>query len=70
VRGYVGFCALSTLGAVLLISDVLDPVRHRAFNLVIVAIMFCVATLDLALWTRRRRLRRRVELARGLGNSA
>jgi hypothetical protein len=70
VRGYAVFCALSALGAVLLISDVLDPERHRTFNLVIVAIMFCGAMLDLALWARRRRLNRRVELARSLGNSA
>jgi hypothetical protein len=62
VRGYAVFCALSTLGAVLLISDVLDPERHRAFNLVIVAIMFGGAALDLALWIRRRRLHRRSRL--------
>jgi hypothetical protein len=70
VRGYAVFCALSTLGVVLLISDVLGPERHRTFNLVIVAIMFCGATLDLALWARRRRLHRRLELLRRLGNSA
>lgn len=70
MRGYAVFSALSTLGIVLVISDVLDSERHRTFNLVIVAIMFCGATLDLALWTWRRRLRRRVELSRILGRSA
>jgi hypothetical protein len=69
VRGYGVFFALSTLGTVLLTSDVLDAQRHRTFNLVIMAIMFCGATLDLALWTRRQRVRRRVELAGSLGKS-
>ena len=55
MRGYAVFIALMTLGATLLVSDTLDAERHRAVNLVIVAIMFCGAALDLALWIRRRR---------------
>jgi hypothetical protein len=43
------------LGAALLVSETLDAQRHRTLNLVIVAIMFCGAALDLALWIRRRR---------------
>jgi hypothetical protein len=67
VRGYAVFFCLSILGAVLLISDVLDTERHRTFNLVIVTIMFCGAAVDLALWARRRWLHRRVELSRSSG---
>lgn len=55
VRGYKVFIALMTLGAMLLVSDVLDAERHRTLNLVIVAIMFGGAAFDLALWIRRRR---------------
>jgi hypothetical protein len=32
-----------------------DAERHRTVNVVIVAIMFCGAACDLALWIRRRR---------------
>ena len=55
MRGYAVFIALMTLGAMLLVSEALDAQRHRTLNLVIVAIMFCGAALDLALWIRRRR---------------
>ena len=55
VRGYTVFIALMTLGVMLVVSDVLDAERHRTINLVIVAIMFCGAALDIALWIRRRR---------------
>ena len=55
MRGHTVFIALLTVGAVLLISDVLDTERHRTFHLVIVAIMFGGAALDLALWIRRQR---------------
>ena len=55
MRGYAVFIALMTLGATLLVSEALDAQRHRTLNLVIVAIMFCGAALDLALWIRRRR---------------
>jgi hypothetical protein len=64
MRGYTVFIALMTLGTMLLVSEVLDAQRHRTLNLVIVAIMFSGAALDLALWTRRRRFRRRAESAR------
>lgn len=70
MRGYAVFCALSALAIVLLTSDVLDTERHRTFDLVIVAIMFCGATLDLAVWTWRRRLDRRIAPAATLGESA
>jgi hypothetical protein len=55
VRGYAVFIALMTLGTTLLVSEALDAQRHRTLNLAIVAIMFCGAALDLALWIRRRR---------------
>ena len=55
MRGYAVFIALMTLGATLLVSESLDAQRHRTLNLVIVAIMFCGAALDLGLWIRRRR---------------
>jgi hypothetical protein len=55
VRGYAVFIILMTLGTTLLVSEALDAQRHRTLNLVIVAIMFCGAALDLALWIRRRR---------------
>jgi hypothetical protein len=55
LRGYAVFIALMTLGATLVISEALDAQRHRTLNLVIVAIMFGGAALDLALWIRRRR---------------
>ncbi|MGA8330766.1 MAG: hypothetical protein WB777_15910 [Mycobacterium sp.] len=55
MRRYTVFIALMTLGAMLLVSDALDTVRHRTLNLVIVAIMFCGAALDLVLWMRRQR---------------
>ena len=55
MRGDAVFIALMTLGATLLVSEALDAQRHRTLNLVIVAIMFCGAALDLALWIRRRR---------------
>jgi hypothetical protein len=64
MRGYTVFIALMTLGTMLLVSEVLDAQRHRTLNIVIVAIMFSGAALDLALWTRRRRFRRRAESAR------
>jgi len=64
VRGYGVFVALMTLGTMLLVSEVLDAERHRTLDLVIVAIMFSGAALDLALWIRRRRFRRRAESAR------
>jgi hypothetical protein len=64
VRGYGVFIALMTLGTMLLVSEVLDAERHRTLDLVIVAIMFSGAALDLALWIRRRRFRRRAESAR------
>ena len=63
MRGYTVFIALMTLGTMLLVSEVLDAQRHRTLNLVIVAIMFSGAALDLALWIRRRRYRRRAESA-------
>ena len=53
VRGSVAFLALMALGVVLLVSDALDTEQHRTFNLVIAAVMFCLAALDLALWIRR-----------------
>jgi hypothetical protein len=52
------------LGTMLLVSQVIDAERYRTFNLVIVAIMFSGAALDLALWVRRRRFGRRAESAR------
>ena len=55
---------MMTLGTMLLVSEVLDAERHRTLDLVIVAIMFSGAALDLALWIRRRRFRRRAESAR------
>ncbi len=55
MRGYAVFIALMTLGATLLVSEALDARQHRTLNLVIVAIMFCGAALDLALSIRRRR---------------
>jgi membrane protein DedA with SNARE-associated domain len=55
VRGNAVFIVLMALGATLLVSDALDAQRHRTVNLVIVAIMFCGAALDLAWWIRRRR---------------
>ena len=64
MRGYGVFVALMTLGTMLLVSEVLDAERHRTLDLVIVAIMFSGAALDLALWIRRRRFRRRAESAR------
>ena len=63
MRGYGVFVALMTLGTMLLVSEVLDAERHRTLDLVIVAIMFSGAALDLALWIRRRRFRRRSESA-------
>ncbi len=64
MRGYTVFIALMTLGAVLLVSDAVDADRHRTFNVVIVAIMFCGAALDLTLWMRRQRFRGRADLFR------
>jgi hypothetical protein len=64
VRSYRVFIALMTLATMLMVSEVLDAERHRTFNLVIVAIMFFGAALDLAVWIRRRRFLRRAESAR------
>lgn len=64
MRGYTVFIVLMTLAAVLLFSDAVDTDRHRAFNLVIVAIMFCGAALDLTLWMRRQRFRGRADPSR------
>jgi hypothetical protein len=64
VRGYKVFIALMMLGTLLLVSEVLDAERHRTLNVVIVAVMFSGAALDLALWIRRRRFRRQAESAR------
>lgn len=64
MRGYRVFVALMALGTMLLVSQVIDAERYRTFNIVIVAIMFSGAALDLALWVRRRRFGRRAESAR------
>jgi hypothetical protein len=64
VRSYRVFIALMTLATMLVVSEVLDAEGHRTLNLVIVAIMFSGAALDLALWVRRRRFRRQAESAR------
>jgi hypothetical protein len=64
VRGYKVFIALMMLGTLLLVSEVLDAERHRTLDVVIVAVMFSGAALDLALWIRRRRFRRQAESAR------
>jgi hypothetical protein len=63
VRSNKILIVLMTAAAVVMTSDALDTERHRMVNVVIVAIMFGVAAVDLTLWMRHLRFRGRPDAA-------